>query len=120
MEIKLKRAYEPSMADDGFRIYIDRLWPRGLSHESFHYDMWDKEIAPSTELREWFHQDSATRWPEFVNRYKAELAANPGFATLKQAVADKPVVTLLFSSRDTEHNNAVVVKEMLEPAGQPR
>ena len=113
MEIKLKRAYEPASPDDGYRIYIDRLWPRGLSHETFHYDLWDKEIAPSTELREWFHQDTETRWDEFVKRYKAELQENPNFSTLKADVAGKSVVTLLFSSHDTEHNNAVVVKEML-------
>lgn len=113
MEIKLKRAYEPASPEDGYRVYIDRLWPRGLSRQTFHYDLWDKEIAPSTELREWFHQDMASRWPGFVTRYKAELQANPNFAALKTTVSDKPVVTLLFSSRDTEHNNAVVVKELL-------
>lgn len=113
MEIKLKRAYEPASPEDGFRVYIDRLWPRGLSRQTFHYDLWDKEIAPSTELREWFHQDTASRWPGFVTSYKAELQANPNFAVLKTTVSDKPVVTLLFSSRDTEHNNAVVVKELL-------
>lgn len=113
MEIKLKRAYEPASPEDGYRVYIDRLWPRGLSRQTFHYDLWDKEIAPSTELREWFHQDTASRWPGFVTRYKAELQANPNFAALKTTVLDKPVVTLLFSSRDTEHNNAVVVKELL-------
>ncbi|MDE6278596.1 MAG: DUF488 family protein, partial [Paramuribaculum sp.] len=54
--IQIKRAYDPELPDDGYRVYIDRLWPRGLSHETFHYDSWDKQIAPSTELREWFHQ----------------------------------------------------------------
>lgn len=111
--IKLKRAYEPASADDGFRVYIDRLWPRGLSHETFHYDMWDKEIAPSTELREWFHADPENRWEEFETRYAAELKANPAFATLKAEIADKPVVTLLYSSHDEAHNNAVVVYNLL-------
>lgn len=113
-EIKLKRAYEAESAADGFRIYIDRLWPRGLSHETFHYDFWDKEIAPSNELREWFHQDPENRWPEFQQKYKAELKSNPGFAQLCRDIAGKPIVTLLFSSHDTEHNNAVVVKTVLE------
>lgn len=112
--LKLKRAYEPDSPDDGYRVYIDRLWPRGLSHETFHYDYWDKEIAPSTELREWFHADPDGRWEEFEKKYAAELEANPGFATLRQLIAPHPVVTLLYSSRDHEHNNAVVVYNLLK------
>ena len=112
-QINLKRAYEPQSSNDGYRVYIDRLWPQGLSHDTFHYDLWDKEIAPSTELRQWFHADPENRWPEFEKRYAAELSANPAFARLKAAIADKPVVTLLYSSRDQEHNNAVVVKNLL-------
>lgn len=111
--IQLKRAYEPAASDDGFRVYIDRLWPRGLSHETFHYDMWDKDIAPSTELREWFHQDPDSRWDEFKQKYMEELKENPAFGTLKNTIADKTKVTLLYSSHDEAHNNAVVVKDML-------
>lgn len=111
--IELKRAYDPASEDDGYRIYIDRLWPRGLSHETFHYDLWDKDIAPSTPLREWFHEDPDGRWTEFERRYAEELATNSAFADLKNIVADKPKVTLLYSSHDEEHNNAVVVKKML-------
>lgn len=114
MTIHLKRAYEPATADDGFRVYIDRLWPRGLSHANFHYDLWDKEIAPTTELREWFHADPAARWTEFVRRYGAQLAASPAFADLRRTLESHPVVTLLYSSRDHDHNNAVVVKALLE------
>lgn len=113
-KIQLKRAYEPASDTDGFRVYIDRLWPRGLSHETFHYDMWDKDIAPSTELREWFHQDPDGRWTEFEQRYDAELKSNPAFATLRQEIEGKPVVTLLFSSHDVDHNNAVVVYNLLK------
>ena len=113
-EIKLKRDYEPESVDDGFRIYIDRLWPRGLSHENFHYDLWDKDISPSTELREWFHQDPADRWEGFVKKYKAELESNPAFEKLKAYIATKPVVTLVYSSHDETHNNAVIVKDLLE------
>ncbi|MCH5226346.1 MAG: DUF488 family protein [Muribaculaceae bacterium] len=113
-KIQIKRAYEPQNADDGFRIYIDRLWPRGLSHENFHYDLWDKDIAPSTELREWFHQDPADRWTEFEKKYKSELLANPAFAKLKEYISTKPKVTLLYSSHDTDHNNAVVVLDALK------
>lgn len=113
ISIKLKRAYEPQAADDGYRVYIDGLWPRGLSHETFHYDWWDKAIAPSGDLRKWFHTNPAERWAEFARRYTAELHANPAFAQLKSEIADKAVVTLLYSSHDQQHNNAVVLKEAL-------
>ncbi|MDE7414358.1 MAG: DUF488 family protein [Muribaculaceae bacterium] len=112
--IEIKRAYDPMSPDDGYRIYIDRLWPRGLSHETFHYDSWDKAIAPSTELREWFHQDPENRWNEFCEKYKQELKNNQSFEALKKEIADKPKVTLLYSSRDHEHNNAVVVEQVLK------
>lgn len=113
-KIQIKRAYEPESPEDGFRIYIDRLWPRGLSHETFHYDLWDKDIAPSTELREWFHQDPNDRWNEFEKKYKIELESNPAFKQLKSYISTKPMVTLLYSSHDEEHNNAVVVLNALK------
>ena len=112
-EYKLKRAYEPESSSDGFRVYIDRLWPRGLSHENFHYNLWDKDIAPSTELREWFHVDPLNRWEEFEQKYTAELKANPSFASLKHLLESKPIVTLLYSSHDETHNNAMVVYRLL-------
>lgn len=111
--IQLKRAYDPESPDDGYRVYVDRLWPQGLSHETFHYDSWDKVIAPSTELREWFHQDPQGRWLEFERRYAMELSENPAFEALKHEIAGKPKVTLLYSSRDRVHNNAEVVADML-------
>lgn len=112
-EYRIKRAYERESTDDGFRVYIDRLWPRGLSHENFHYDLWDKDIAPSTELREWFHADPTDRWPEFERKYMAELKESAAFAALKKLLETKPVVTLLYSSHDEQHNNAVVVYNAL-------
>lgn len=112
--IQLKRAYDPEEKTDGFRVYIDRLWPRGLSHETFHYDLWDKEVSPSTELREWFHADPDNLWPQFVEKYKAELKSDAAFESLKQTLADKSTVTLLYSSHDREHNNAVVLRQMLQ------
>ena len=112
-QYRLKRAYDSVSPADGFRVYIDRLWPRGLSHETFHYDVWDKDIAPSTELREWFHADSDTRWPEFGARYVRELEDNPSFGALRRLLSQKPVVTLLYSSHDEQHNNAVVVYNLL-------
>lgn len=113
-KILVKRAYESVSPQDGFRIYIDRLWPRGLSHENFHYDLWDKEIAPSTELRQWFHENPSAEWAQFELRYRKELLSNPAFAILYKLVRSKPVVTLLYSSHDTVHNNAVVLKQLLE------
>lgn len=113
MKIQIKRAYDPQAPSDGYRVYIDRLWPRGLSHETFHYDLWDKDIAPSTELREWFHENPLERWPEFESRYASELKSNPSFAELKADLSKHDVVTLLYSSHDHEHNNAVVLQHLL-------
>lgn len=111
--IQIKRTYEPEASTDGFRVYVDRLWPRGLSHETFSYDLWDKDIAPSADLREWFHADPGHRWGEFERRYAAELHANPAFAALRATLAGRGRVTLLYSSRDAAHNNAVVLRSEL-------
>lgn len=112
--IRLKRAYDPSEPSDGYRVYIDRLWPRGLSRATFHYDSWDKTIAPSTELRQWFHADPDNRWLEFATHYAAELRANPAFTALRSELAPHPTVTLLYSSHDHIHNNAVIVRNLLQ------
>ncbi|MDE5567291.1 MAG: DUF488 family protein [Muribaculaceae bacterium] len=114
--LQLKRAYDPAEPTDGYRIYIDRLWPRGLSHETFHYDLWDKNIAPSTELREWFHADPDNRWDGFKQKYIAELADNPSFTELREIIGSHNTVTLLYSSHDRDRNNAVVVKDALTVA----
>lgn len=112
--IKLKRTYQPAAPGDGFRVLVDRLWPRGLSHEDFHYDLWDKDIAPSTELRQEFHGDTAAdSFAEFTKHYEAELKQNPALPALVRTISDKPVVTLLFSSHDELHNNAVVLRNVL-------
>ena len=111
--IFIKRAYEPSDPDDGYRVYVDRLWPRGLSHDSFHYDLWDKDIAPSTELRKWFHENTSAEWTDFEKKYTDELNRNSAFQEFTKLLSDKPVVTLLYSSHDTLHNNAVVLRDLL-------
>ncbi len=113
VELQLKRAYDKASPADGFRVYVDRLWPRGLSHKTFVYDVWDKAIAPSTELREWFHADPMGRWNEFELRYASELEANGAFGDLVSMLRGKERVTLLYSSHDGEHNNAVVVRDLL-------
>jgi uncharacterized protein YeaO (DUF488 family) len=112
MKIKLKRVYEEPEKLDGTRILVDRLWPRGLTKEKAHIDLWLKEVAPSTELRKWFAHDPA-KWPEFKTRYRAELQRNKEqVELLKQAVTRDPT-TLLYGARDTEHNEAVVLQELL-------
>ncbi len=111
--LKLKRAYSPEEADDGFRVYIDRLWPRGLSHETFHYDVWDKEIAPSDDLRHWFHDNPEANWSEFESRYRAELAVNPSWPGFVASLEPHPTVTLLYSSHNETENNAVVLADQL-------
>lgn len=111
--ISIKRVYEPASPADGYRIYIDRLWPRGLSHETFHYDWWDKDIAPSTELRERFHANPTTGWAEFEKCYRQELMSNTALLKLKDVIKDKSRVTLLYSSHNEAHNNAVVLRDVL-------
>lgn len=111
--INIKRAYEPASTTDGYRVYVDRLWPRGLSHETFHYDLWYKEIAPSTALREWFHENPSSEWIEFENKYNQELKSNPAIIELIKTLSKKPVITLLYSSKDNVHNNAIVLKNFL-------
>jgi uncharacterized protein YeaO (DUF488 family) len=110
--IKIKRIYDPSTADDGRRVLVDRLWPRGLSKDDAHLDEWLKEIAPSDELRKWFGHDPA-RWEEFRRRYREELKVHGDLLGRLRGEAKKGTVTLLFAAKDEEHNNAVVLKEVL-------
>ena len=110
--IRIKRAYEPPSADDGARILIDRLWPRGVKKETLALDQWMKELAPSTELRKWFGHDPAL-WPEFHKRYAAELRTHAELVDSLRAMARKGVVTLVYSAHDEEHNDAVVLQEFL-------
>lgn len=110
--VHIKRAYEAPATDDGARILIDRLWPRGVKKEALQLAEWNKELAPSTELRQWFNHDPAL-WNEFRQRYAAELRTQrPAFDAL-QARARASVITLIYSAHDTEHNNAVVLRELL-------
>src|SRR5262245_3448939 len=110
--IKLKRAYEPPAHDDGIRILIDRLWPRGVKKTAASIDEWLKEIAPSTALRKWFGHDPS-RWPEFRRRYQKEIAEHPMELDRLRALVQHGPITLVFSARDQEHNDAVVLREML-------
>lgn len=110
--LRLKRAYIPAEANDGVRILIDRLWPRGVSKSEAALDDWIKDIAPSTELRQWFGHDP-DRWPEFQRRYKSELKQHVEELDRIRALAKKKTVTLVYSAHDEEHNDAVVLKNVL-------
>lgn len=114
--IRIKRVYEPAAASDGQRILVERLWPRGLKKEELHADAWLKDIAPSTELRQWYGH-RVERWPEFQRRYRAELDAHADALKPLRAAAKKGTVTLLFSARDEEHNSAVVLRDYLASRG---
>ena len=111
-EILLKRAYELAAKSDGKRILVERLWPRGMKKEALQLDDWMKDVAPTTELRRWFSHDPK-RWNEFRERYFAELSANP--ESWKSLLDGAPTrLTLVYSSHDQEHNNAVALREYLE------
>lgn len=115
--IRVKRIYEAPAADDGYRVLVDRLWPRGVSKARADIDLWLKEVAPSTELRRWFHQDAAAEeelFDAFRARYEDELGTNPAVATLRELMQAHPVVTLLVGARDPELNHGKVLEEYLE------
>jgi uncharacterized protein YeaO (DUF488 family) len=110
--VRLKRAYEAPAADDGTRILIDRLWPRGVKKADAAIDEWMKEIAPSTELRKWFGHDPE-RWQEFRRRYRSEIHQHPNEFDRLRTLAQRGRITLVFSARDEAHNDAVVLKDLL-------
>lgn len=111
--IQLKRAYDRASRGDGKRFLVERLWPRGIRKSALPLDGWLKEVAPSTELRKWFSHDPA-KWSELRRRYRAELAAKSDIWGPLFETARKSTTTLVYSSHDMEHNNALVLKEFLE------
>jgi uncharacterized protein YeaO (DUF488 family) len=114
-DFRVKRIYEPRAADDGFRVLVDRLWPRGVAKAKAHIDLWLKDVAPSDALRHRFH-DHPAKWDEFVAAYGRELEQEPAksaAASLRER-ARSEAVTLLYAARDESHNNAVALKEWLE------
>ena len=110
--IRLKRAYEPATDDDGRRVLVDRLWPRGVSKAEAAIDEWAKDLAPSTELRKWFGHDPR-RWQAFRSRYRAELATFGDDLDRLRDVARAGTLTLVYAARDQAHNDAVVLREVL-------
>ena len=112
MNVMLKRAYESPAKTDGERILVDRLWPRGLLKAEAEIDLWLKDIAPTTELRQWFGHDPE-KWSEFKKRYSTELKNNPALSEL-QARSRQRDITLVYAAKDQLHNQAVVLKQILE------
>lgn len=110
--IQIKRIYEPAAEADGFRVLVDRLWPRGLRKATAHIDTWDKDVAPSDQLRKWFAHDPA-KWQDFKKKYMAELKASDAAGRLAMDLRSHKKVTLLYGAHDEEHNNAVVLQEYL-------
>jgi uncharacterized protein YeaO (DUF488 family) len=111
---RAKRVYEPASKDDGWRVLVDRLWPRGLTKDAAKVDVWHKEVAPSDALRKWFAHDPK-KWPEFQKRYRAEIAKNKGaLSALKKMESEHGTVTLLFGAKDESHNQAVALEKILK------
>ncbi|HUW07968.1 MAG TPA: DUF488 domain-containing protein [Williamwhitmania sp.] len=117
MEVKIKRVYEIPVKEDGTRILVDRLWPRGLTKEKAGIDLWLKDIAPSTELRKWFGHDH-DKWEEFKKRYRNELKENGEQLSLLNEQVKKATVTLVYAAKDVEHNEALVLKEWFSPLSE--
>ncbi len=110
--VHIKRVYEPPAKADGYRVLVDRLWPRGLTKDKARVDLWLKDVAPSNELRKWFHHEAAN-WTEFRRRYERELRDNPeALQQLRDAVREH-ATTLVYGAKDEEHNQAVVLRDLL-------
>ncbi len=115
--IRTKRIYEAAKPEDGYRVLVDRIWPRGVSRHHAKIDRWLKELAPSTQLRQWFGHDPK-QWSEFVQRYKNELRQRQSeLKALQEIVDERKVVTLVYAARDEQHNNAVALQRIIEAAG---
>lgn len=119
MDVRLKRAYEPPARSDGYRVLIDRLWPRGVSKEEAQLDEWARELAPSSELRRWFGHDPA-KFREFRRRYRGELAGREEKLRELRRQARTGTLTLVYGARDSEHNDAVVLAELLRQGKRSR
>ena len=110
--IHIKRIYDDPAPADGYRILVDRLWPRGMAKNTAHIDRWMKEIAPSTELRKWLHQDPG-RWNDFKKQYTAELKASAAAEELLAIIRQHTTVTFLYAAKDASHNHALVLRDYM-------
>ncbi|KAA3648026.1 MAG: DUF488 domain-containing protein [Chloroflexi bacterium] len=113
MPVKIKRVYEKASPGDGYRVLIDRLWPRGVKKEEANIDVWQKELAPSHELRKWFQHDPV-KWEEFKERYYVELEMQTQLVEELRSQAETETVTIVYAAKDEEHSNAQALKELLE------
>ena len=118
MDIEIKRVYEPASKDDGYRVLVDRLWPRGMKKEEVEFDLWLREVAPSNSLRKWYGHDPE-RWEEFKKRYARELEDKKELVEQIESKAKDEKVTLLFSSKEEHNNNAQALKEYIERSLRP-
>ncbi len=113
MDIKIKRVYENPLPTDGYRVLVDRLWPRGISKNNARLEAWEKDLAPSAELRKWYgHQPE--RWEEFKKRYRSELSANPAVTEFLEKNRAQQVITLVYAYRDEEYSHALILQEFLK------
>ena len=112
MAISIKRVYDAPVKTDGIRVLVDRIWPRGIKKTDAKIDVWFKDVAPSTKLRQWFGHDSE-KWVDFYNKYLAELKENPVLVELK-ALSRREKITLVYAVRDEQHNHAIVLKDLLD------
>ncbi len=113
-QVKVKRVYDAEESSDGFRVLIDKLWPRGMKKENLHYDFWATDITPSTHLREWYHQDEEKHWEEFKKKYTEELTKSAAMENFINKVKGKQSVILLYASKNAMHNHALILQKYLE------
>lgn len=113
-QIYIKRVYEDPADNDGFRVLVDRLWPRGMKKEYLKYNLWEKGITPSPALRSWFHQDIPGHWDKFVAMYRKELSESEEVKDFIEKIRKYPVVTLLYASKEQQYNHARILQEYLQ------
>lgn len=113
-QIKTKRIYEPDSQEDGVRVLVDKLWPRGIKKEKLKYNIWEKDLAPSKLLREWFHEDKIKNWEKFKLRYKQELEASSAVKDFVEIIRTYQTITLIYGTKDQEHNHILILKPFLE------
>lgn len=113
-QIKLKRVYDDWEKTDGYRVLVDKLWPRGIKKEDLHYDLWAKDIAPSSDLRKWFHIDTDNRWKDFSSMYKKELKESDAVKPFVDELKKHKVATLIYAAKDPAHNHAIILKSFLD------
>lgn len=112
MSVHIKRIYEPFSPNDGYRVLVDRLWPRGIKKEAANIEEWLKEVAPSQKLRKWFNHDPG-KWKAFIEKYTAESQGSAAFYHLKELARQHKTITLVYSAKDEQHNQAVVLQQLL-------